>query len=313
MKQFRFTVVAFWCLCFALQIKQQIYCNNNNKNRTTMKWNERKVTPSFGIPVAIPETSPVQPSLRLLSHNQKPVFELCPSLLFCFCLLYFLHFPFYFLFSFCSFVIMFNLSLLSSFSIWIFINLFALWFTVYVLFGLFQWEHALAALSISPALSVALVPPSSGVLFQFTFIYFCYILHMSRFSQWAANHKSTALFFLYIYKLISLLFQLKYFWALSSSISISLSFDSSSCSSVLPDDVVSLDYNSDSTEFHNCSSDDCCYASTNTLTQPEEQSASQSAAQQQHRQRLHSLSMTSSTSASTSSSSSNDSDSLFGN
>lgn len=89
--------------------------------------------------------------------------------------------------------------------------------------------------------------------------------------------------------------------ALSLYLSVSPTLSSTAAT---PDDVVSLDYTSDSAEYHNCSSD-CsvsCHASIATLTE---------------KQRTHTQSPTqtlssicSTTSPSTAS---NDSDSLFGN
>ncbi|KAI8042486.1 hypothetical protein M5D96_003799, partial [Drosophila gunungcola] len=50
---------------------------------------------------------------------------------------------------------------------------------------------------------------------------------------------------------------------------------------VLSHDVVSLDY-TDSLEYHNCSSDDCCYASNDTLTQHRNQELQQRQRQHHH-------------------------------
>lgn len=137
--------------------------------------------------------------------------------------------------------------------------------------------------SLCRSLSRSLLPPSSDALFLFTFLFNYLILHMSRFLNEFDSDKSNSRYFYFssLYLFHSLL---------------------PACAKT--DDVVSLDYTSDSTEFHNCSSD-CsvgCHASNVTLTE---------------KQRTHTRSPTqtlssicSTTSPSTAS---NDSDSLFGN
>lgn len=123
-------------------------------------------------------------------------------------------------------------------------------------------------------------------------------------NETASDKSNLSLFLLrYLFLLAFLCYVLTDYCSLSLYLSHSFFY-----SAATPDDVVSLDYTSDSAEYHNCSSD-CsvgCHASIATLT---EKQRTRTHTQSQSPTQTHS-SICSTTSPSTAS---NDSDSLFGN
>lgn len=120
----------------------------------------------------------------------------------------------------------------------------------------------------------------------------------------ASDKSNLSLFLLrYLFLLAFLCYVLTVYSSLSLYLSHSFFY-----SAATPDDVVSLDYTSDSAEYHNCSSD-CsvgCHASIATLT--EKQRTRTHTQSQSPTQTLSSICSTTSPSTA-----SNDSDSLFGN